>query len=68
MGRKRGSRFRKAIDAQEQFEQIDQRQRKSRQGKTGTKIDSIEKSAQREANSRKRIRGRQDLPREFDMD
>jgi hypothetical protein len=66
--RRRGTRFRKAIDAQEQFQQIEARQRASRKQKTGTQIDFIEKSKQRERNAFERIRRPEDVPWEFDLE
>jgi hypothetical protein len=66
MGRKRGSRFRKAADAQEQYEQIEARQRKAREGKIDIQIDSIKKSQQRETNYYKRIKDPGELGSEFD--
>jgi hypothetical protein len=65
MGRRRGSRFRKTADAQEQFEQIEKRQRQGRRKKARKTIDSIEKSRQRERNFLGRIRRPADLREEF---
>jgi hypothetical protein len=67
MGRKRGSRFRKAVDAQEQFEQIERAQRKSREAKRPDQIRSISKSRKREENLHKRVRRAADLSEEFDV-
>jgi hypothetical protein len=67
MARKRGRRFRKASDAQDQFECIERIQRRIRQGKGIKKvIDSIEKSRQREKNAYKSIRKPSDLEERFD--
>ena len=66
MGRKRGSRFRKVIDAQEQLEQIEKAQRDARQGKIAKKIERTDKSKQRLANSLRRIRTESDAPEEFE--
>jgi hypothetical protein len=68
MGRKRGSRFRKAIDAQKQFEQIEQKQREIREGKIPGVIDSIEKSKQREKNAHRRVRRPADAGTEYDVE
>lgn len=69
MGRKRGSRFRKAIDAQEQLEGIEKAQRKAR-GEARKKrpdriIERIDKSQKRFDNACKRIRTFEDAPHEF---
>jgi len=57
MGRKRGSRFRKASDAQEQLQDLEQAQRESRKKRTGKLIARTDKSAQRFDNAlRQRIR------------
>ncbi len=54
-------------DAQEQFESIEQAQRRVRQGKETRKIiDSIEKSKQRDRNARKKIRKPGDAKDEVD--
>jgi hypothetical protein len=68
MGKKRRKKFRKVIDAQEQLDQIEEAQRRYRQGRADKKIDSIEKSKQRDKNARKRIRSPEDLAEEFDTE
>ena len=81
MGKKRRKKFQRAVDAQEQLDQIEEAQRRCRQGKSvkeidategskrrDKKIDSIEKSKRRDKNARKRIRRPDDLAEEFDMD
>jgi hypothetical protein len=64
MGRKRGRRFRKVKDAQEQLEQIEKAQQAARRGKLRKKIDSVEKSKRRLANSLKKVKTREDAWRE----
>ena len=68
MGRKRRGRFRRAVDAQEQFDQIEKEQRRSRQDPSSKKIDSIEKSRRRAENARKRIRRRKELDQEYGLE
>jgi hypothetical protein len=68
MGRKRGSRFRKAIDAQEQYEQIEARQRKLRERRRGEALKSTAESKQRDANARNRLRNLADIPSEYDLE
>jgi hypothetical protein len=65
MGRKRGSRFQKAKDAQEQLEQIEKAQQTSRKGKPRQQINSIGKSTQRFDNSLNRIKTRKDVEDEY---
>jgi hypothetical protein len=59
--RGRGDRFREGDDAQQQLEEIEEAQRKVRQGKIRKVIDSIEKSEQRLKNQFKGVRRREDL-------
>jgi hypothetical protein len=66
MGRKRGSRFRKAADGQEQLEEIEQAQRVARTKRTGKIIERIDKSAQRTKNSFESIGSPKDAEREFE--
>ena len=65
MARKRGSRFRKASDAQEQLEGIEKAQRDSRKKRTGKIIERIDKSQKRLDNSLDRLRSPQDVEEEF---
>jgi hypothetical protein len=65
MGRKRGSRFRKAIDALEQLEGIEHAQQATRKGKTRKRIDRINKSEKRLDNCLNRIKNTEDLWDEF---
>lgn len=67
MSRKRGSRFRKASDAQEQLEGLEQAQRNSRKKRTGNFINRTDKSTQRLKNDcRQKIRKPSDSEGEFD--
>ncbi len=49
--REKGDRFKEGDDAQKQYEEIEQAQRKVRQRKSNQIIDSIEKSRQRDRNT-----------------
>ena len=60
------SRFKKAIDAQEQLDQIQQAQKAARQRKLRLRIDSIEKSEHRLRNCLKQIRKADDAFTEFE--
>jgi len=66
MARKRGSRFRKAIDAQEQLEGIEQTQQDARKRKVAKIIERTDKSEQRFNNATARIRKVSEAPEEFD--
>jgi hypothetical protein len=59
--RTRGDRFREGDDAQQQLEEIEEAQRRARQGKIRKVIDSIEKSRQRLKNRFKGVRRPEDL-------
>ena len=60
--------FDRAQDAQDQFEEISERQRKIRQGKAGGIIESTEKSEQREKNALKSINFPADAEEEEEFD
>jgi hypothetical protein len=55
MGRKRGSRFRKTIDAQKQLEQIEEAQERARRKRPKQIIERIDKSEKRWQNVVKKI-------------
>ena len=65
MARKRGSRFTKAIDAQEQLESLERAQEARRKGKGKTLVESVGKSRKRLDNTLKQIRTREDSWEEF---
>jgi hypothetical protein len=66
MGRKRGSRFKRASDAQEQLESIEKAQKKRRSKRVGPLIERIDKSAQRLDDALKRIKTPEERKDEFD--
>jgi hypothetical protein len=65
MARKRGSRFRKGRDDQEQLEEVEEAQQQARERKTKKVIDSIEKSRQRLRNRFREIKRLKDAEEEF---
>ncbi len=66
MGRKRGSRFRRASDAEEQYEGILQAQQLARKKKLpGKLIERTDKSKHREVNAHKGIRRPGEVHDEF---
>ena len=68
MGRKRGSRFKKVVDAQNQFEQIEKQQRDTRKGKSGPLIHRIDKSRKREQNAFDKIKSRDEVAVGYESD
>ncbi len=66
MGRKRGSRFRKAVDAQDQLKSIEEAQRQRRSKRKGPLIERIDKSKQRLDNALKGIKTPEERQDEFD--
>lgn len=65
---KKRKKFRRAIDAQEQFDQIEKEQRRYWKGDSDKQIDSIQKTNRRDKNACKRLRRPEDLPEEYDLD